>query len=95
MGNIKKNSCIVKVTSVFERDRELVMLREEATQFFPHFYELRCNTCAGDLPVVWGLGASPPKPRRELYKSDECYELAVQRASSCASCGISLRKTPQ
>ena len=34
--NLMAKFCIVKVESVYERDRELVALREEATQFFPH-----------------------------------------------------------
>ena len=90
MTNIK--FCIVKVESVYERDGELVALREAATEFFPHFYELRCLDCKEDLPETWLPGACPPKPRRKLYKSDKCYDLAVQRASSCASCGTSLER---
>ena len=90
MTNIK--FCMVKVESVYERDGELVGLREEVTRVFPHFFELRCLDCKGELPEEWLPGDCPPKPRRELYKSVECYELAVQRASSCASCGTSLER---
>ena len=57
-------SYIVRVESLFERDG--VAFRNEAADF-PHFYELRCLACVSDLPVVWGPGACPPKPRRELY----------------------------
>ena len=87
MPKITHGSFIVRVESLFERDGEQVALQSEATDVFPHFYELRCGICASDLPVGWGPGVWPPTPRRELYKSVECYELAVQRSRSCASCG--------
>ena len=87
MMDLRTKFCIVKVESVYKRDGELVKLPEEATEFFPHFYELRCLDCKGDLPAKWPPGACPPKPRRALYKSDECYELALERSCSCASCG--------
>ena len=94
MTNINHGSYIVRVESVFERDG--VAFRNEAAEVFPHFYELRCVACVSDdLPVEWGPGVCPPKPRRELYKSVECYELAVQRSSSCASCGKRFEGVPQ